>query len=85
MIFGGAREQGKRIKQAAIVRSIVGPNGLPVKNFILARVDYMVAWDKNGEVRTIGYNVEKKIISNVWYNEKQVPLNKQTLYLGDIK
>lgn len=72
MIYGG-RQQGKAYRQAAIIRSVIDARGLPYKNFVLARIEYMVAWDSiTGEVKTLKYNERKAQIRFISYEESWV-------------
>lgn len=64
-----SRQGGARLRTALIIRSMIGPNGLPIKNFVLASHKHMTAWNnETGEVRTIKYSNGAKI-KYVWYDE----------------
>ncbi len=57
--YGGRRRLGKSLQQAAIIRAYAYPSGLPRTNFVLARINNMVKWDKDtGEVSTIEYKAD---------------------------
>jgi len=65
----GGRNQGNQLRQAAIIRALSYPDGLPKRSFILARIDCMVKWDADtGEVSTIKYRQQSEI-TYVSYDE----------------
>ena len=66
----GGRTLGGSLKQAWIIRSCIGPNGLPLKNFIYAKLDHMVSWNsETGEVATIEYAKLGYGLTNIWRDE----------------
>lgn len=62
----GGRNLGR---QTCLIRSIIDERGLPKRNFVWAKLKYMVRWDcETGEVSTIKYDNGEQIIY-AWYDE----------------